>query len=403
MTSPLIFGQAVPVPARSPGLADFVGFGESGVTIMRNRFDPVEEFVLADFGLNAGGWQVDRHVRVVADTTGDGSADLVGFGEDGVYISVNKGNNSFAPATKVVSDFAYSAGNWRVDEHLRFMVDLRNTGRADIVGFGNPGILVSLNQGDGKFGPTQLALNNFAVNTGGWNLTKHLRFVADVNGDKFPDIVGFGDPGVYVSLGNGDGTFQAQDLVIQDLGFNQGWQVDQNPRFVAELNGDGKPDIIGFGNDGVHVALNNGDGTFQPPRVVLDDYSSQQGWHASRHQWSVADITGDGAEDIVAFGDQGVYVSVNNGNGTFQPKKVVLREFGYDQGFRVGSTPRWLADMTGNGRADIVGTGSAALYVSFSDGKGGFAEVDIMANDFGNENTGWSDATTVKYATNLYH
>ena len=335
------------VPARLPGLADFVGFGESGVTIMRNRFDPVEQFVLADFGLNAGGWQVDRHVRVVADTTGDGSADLVGFGEDGVYISVNKGNNSFAPATKVVSDFAYSAGNWRVDEHLRFMVDLRNTGRADIVGFGNPGILVSLNQGDGKFGPTQLALNNFAVNTGGWNLTKHLRFLADVNGDKFPDIVGFGDPGVYVSLGNGDGTFQAQNLVIQDLGFNQGWQVGQNPRFVAELNGDGRPDIIGFGNDGVHVSLNNGDGTFQPPRVVLDDYSSQQGWQASLHQWSVADITGDGVADIVGFGSPGVYVSVNNGDGTFQAKKFVLGEFGYNQGFRVGSTPRWLADTGG--------------------------------------------------------
>lgn len=53
---------------------------------------------------------------------------------------------------------------------------------------------------------------------------------------------------------------------MTDLGsYNTGWRVEQHPRFVVDVTGDGKADIIGFGNDaGPWVALGNGDGTFQP-------------------------------------------------------------------------------------------------------------------------------------------
>jgi hypothetical protein len=43
-------------------------------------------FVVANFGYNAGGWRVKRHPRLLADLTGDGRADIVGFGDDGVYV-----------------------------------------------------------------------------------------------------------------------------------------------------------------------------------------------------------------------------------------------------------------------------------------------------------------------------
>ena len=41
--------------------------------------------VVNNFGYDAGGWRVDRHPRFLADTTGDGRADIVGFGNAGVY------------------------------------------------------------------------------------------------------------------------------------------------------------------------------------------------------------------------------------------------------------------------------------------------------------------------------
>ena len=42
--------------------------------------------VQANFAYNAGGWRVDRHPRFLADLTGDGRADIVGFGDAGVWV-----------------------------------------------------------------------------------------------------------------------------------------------------------------------------------------------------------------------------------------------------------------------------------------------------------------------------
>jgi hypothetical protein len=35
---------------------------------------------------SAGGWRVDQHPRLTADTSGDGRADVVGFGNAGAYV-----------------------------------------------------------------------------------------------------------------------------------------------------------------------------------------------------------------------------------------------------------------------------------------------------------------------------
>jgi hypothetical protein len=55
-----------------------------------------------------------------------------------------------------------------------------------------------------------------------------------------------------------------------------------------------------------------------------------------------------GHADIVGFGSAGVWVSLNNGNGTFQGPQMVVGNFGYDAGgWRVERHPRFLADLTG--------------------------------------------------------
>ena len=92
---------------------------------------------------------MEKHPRFLADLTGDGRADIVGFGDGGVWVSLNNGDGSFMPAQKVVDNFAYVAGGWRVEKHPRFLADLTGDGRADIVGFGDGGVWVSLNNGDG--------------------------------------------------------------------------------------------------------------------------------------------------------------------------------------------------------------------------------------------------------------
>ena len=56
---------------------------------MTSDFSPPQFMLGGNFGFNtaAGGWRVDQHPRFLADLTGDGRADIVGFGNDGVLVS----------------------------------------------------------------------------------------------------------------------------------------------------------------------------------------------------------------------------------------------------------------------------------------------------------------------------
>jgi kumamolisin len=171
---------------------------------------------------------------LTADLTGDGKADIVGFGDAGVWVSLNNGSGGFPQPTMAVANFAYDAGGWRVEKHPRFLADLTGDGKADIVGFGDAGVWVSLNSGDGTFQEPVLAVTNFAYDAGGWRVEKHPRFLADLTGDGKADIVGFGDAGVWVSLNNGSGGFPQPTMAVANFAYDAGgWRVERHPRFVA--------------------------------------------------------------------------------------------------------------------------------------------------------------------------
>jgi hypothetical protein len=263
------------------------------------------QLVVANFGYDAGGWRVEKHPRFLADLTGDGRADIVGFGNAWVWVALNNGNGTFQAPQLVVANFGYDAGGWRIENHPRFLADLTGDGRADIVGFGNAGVWVALNNGNGTFQAPQLVVPNFGYNAGGWRVENHPRFLADLTGDGRADIVGFGDAGVWVALNNGNGTFQAPQLVVPNFGYNAGgWRVEKHPRFLADLTGDGRADLAGFGDIGVWVAFNNGNGTFGAPQMVISNFAyGAGGWRVEKHPRFLADLTGDGRADIVGFGD----------------------------------------------------------------------------------------------------
>jgi len=279
-----------------------------------------------------------RHPRFLVDLTGPGHADIVGFGDGGVWVSLNNGNGIFQAPQVVLGSFGYNtdAGEWRVEKHPRFLADLTGPGHADIVGFGDRGVWVSLNNGNGTFqsAGTEPVLQSFGYNddAGGWRVEKHPRFLADLRSAGHADIVGFGDRGVWVALNNGHGTFQSAgtEPVLKSFGYNDdagGWRVEKHPRFLADLTGDGRADIVGFGDRGVWVALNNGDGTFQSAGTepVLKSFGYNHdagGWRVEKHPRFLVDLTGDGRADIVGFGDRGVWVALNNGDGTFHAPQL---------------------------------------------------------------------------------
>jgi Bacterial Ig-like domain (group 3)/FG-GAP-like repeat/IPT/TIG domain len=212
--------------------------------------------------------------------------------------------------------------------------------------------------------------------------------IADVNRDGILDLLvanqGGGSSGhgtVGVLLGKGDGTFRS--VVTYDSGGTSGLDCQNYEPCapiaalaVADVNGDGKPDIVvanrGGTNNGeglVGVLLGNGDGTFQP--VVT--YNSG-GITASSA--ALADVNGDGKLDILVANqcaasdcpdvstEGSVGVLMGNGDGTFQP--VVA----YDAGNGTTAVAA-VADMNGDGKLDLVVVNACVINPPFCEGGGG--------------------------------
>ena len=396
--------RAVPVPAKKTGSADIVGFGKKSVLILRNGvrreiINASPNFTLQD------GWDTTKHIRTLGDTTGDGHPDLIGFKDDGVYVSRNKGDNTFDAPKLVHNGMGYNS-NWRVDKDLRFAVDLRNNGYVDFVGFGDEGVYVTKNNGDGTYpAQTSCILHEFGGNQG-WKLDSHIRLLVDLGNNNILDIVGFGEDNVSVSLGNGDGTFGERKIVFNNLSVKDNWEVKKHPRLLGDVTGNGLPDIVGFGEEGVYVALNKGNGTFDSPKFVLKAFGygpAVGAWRIDRHYRYLADMNGDGRLDIVGFGNEGVWVAFSNGDGTFLQPKLLIDTFGYDAGdWRVGKHPRFVVDLTGDGFADIVAFGEQGVYVSFNDGKGRLGPYEMLTSEFAFRNGEWDPSQTVRYVTNVF-
>ncbi len=361
------------------GRADLIGFGSAGLfAALSNGDGTFGETFLAYNGFGAsnaaGGWaNDDLYPRTIADVNGDGLQDLIGFGSAGVSIALGQAPASgqavaFGPATLAYAGFGASdaAGGWTsADTYPRTVADVNGDGRGDLVGFGGAGVYVALGQSDGSFGATQLALNGFGASDagGGWSSDDRFpRVLADVNNDGRADIVGFAANGTYVALGQSDGSFGSMMLGIAGFGYADvggGWSTaDRYPRTLGDVNGDGVADIIGFGGDGTYVALGRGDGTFGDTTRLVDSFGQSDaggGWSSNdRFPRFVADIDGDGLSDLVGFGGAGAYVARANVEWVRQSGQI-----GQDAQSQAGSPlPQWAELFAGPVEAGAASNGA---------------------------------------------
>lgn len=332
---------------------------------------------------------MDHHPRFLADVNGDGKKDVVGFANSGVYISLGQADGTLSAATPDIKAFGYNHG-WRIDKHPRLLADINGDKKDDIVGFANDGVSVALGQSDGTFSVPKRVLTSFGFNAGGWTVKDHPRLLADVNGDGKADIVGFANDGVYLAFGQSDGTFSNPRLDIVEFHGKGGWTTTDHVRLMGDVNGDRKADIIGFASDGVRVALGSSDG-FLPPRTVLKEFGySAGGWRVSQHPRLLGDVNGDGKIDIVGFSNAGVHVALGQCDGTFSASSFVLKYFGYvEGGWRVDQHPRLLGDVNGDGKDDIVGFSNSGVHVALGLCDGTFSPQSFVLREFGYVANGW--------------
>ena len=295
------------------------------------------------------GWNTTNHIRTLADVNRDGKADIIGFGNNSVLVSLSNGTSFGSPT---IWNSGYTNG-WNTTNHTRTLADVNGDKKADIIGFGNNSVLVSLSNGT-SFGSPTIWNSGY---TNGWNTTNHTRTLADVNGDGKADIIGFGNNSVLVSLSNGS-SFGSP--TIWNSGYTNGWNTTNHIRTLADVNGDGKADIIGFGNNSVLVSLSNGT-SFGSPTIWNSGYTN--GWNTTNHTRTLADVNGDGKADIIGFGNNSVLVSLSNGSSFGSP---TIWNSGYTNGWNTTNHTRTLADVNGDGKADIIGFGNNDVLVSFS-------------------------------------
>ncbi|WP_298922493.1 DUF4214 domain-containing protein, partial [uncultured Roseobacter sp.] len=157
-----------------------------------------------------------------------------------------------------------------------------------------------LNGGDGKpFDASLYAGSGFSASY--WGTGAYQRELADLNGDGRADIVGFSDNHVYVVQGQANGAFGAAYIAGSEFVNGQyGWGSGTMQRELADVNGDGRADIVGFGTHHVYVALGRSDGTFASGFTAGSEFvSTQYGWGSGTMQRELADVNGDGRADIV--------------------------------------------------------------------------------------------------------
>ena len=264
----------------------FRGSQPHSLSVMLNRGDGTfGQVQLADTGRGC----CDQLKAV--DLNGDRRADVVARTDGFAIVLLNRGDGSFLPAREYKVTRGFPAALVVADLSGDGKRDISTTSESDRVS-------VLLNKGDGSFG------REHTFKAPGRPL-----IADDLNRDGSPDLVTTDDPidalgSVSVLINRGHGSFRPART------YKPGRDVGQSE--VADLNGDGAPELIVISNVGVSVYKNSGAGRFRDKRNY-----PPHGWY---NEFVVADVNGGGSPDLVFqswdFGRVGVLL--NRGNATFR-------------------------------------------------------------------------------------
>jgi hypothetical protein len=311
-----------PVDLNNDGFPDFVGFTVTGtVNVWLNNGKGVYPTTPSAYSASTTVSSV-----TITDFNKDGFRDLLCFLIDGtVDVFLNNKNGVF-PATP---------NNYPVGTNLATVSDFTGDGAPELLfELSSANWVAYINDGSGGIlSPTpspEPSLNG---------ATTGLTF-KDLNGDKRVDAIWLNsNVSVMAALANADGTFAAATsyAITTVSGFQ-----------LADLNGDGKPDLVVTqgATATVSVLLNLGTGHFGTAAPLAT------GGVVSNLQ--LVDVTGDGKPEVLAWeaaGTGNLDVFINNGSGVFAMRVP----------YAVDSVPAF-SDLDGDGDIDIIADTTAAGF-----------------------------------------
>jgi hypothetical protein len=310
-----------------------------------------------------------------ADFNGDGKPDAL------VFTPANGGSVLTSSLSVLPGDGTGKLGTpitspLTISPTMLVTASINGDGKADVVLAGlipnvSPEVAVLINQGNGTFAAEQ----DYALPSPVVSLV-----TGDFNGDGITDVaVGVnpgagntGPSGVYVLLGQANGTFSAPvkiDASLNPTGLTAG-----------DINGDGKTDLIVADqgniyspqvNGALHVYLGNANGSFTSavaPTTSASNYSVA----------ALGDLNADGKLDLIVAGTVAgasagsgplnVFTLLGNGDGTFQAA-VASVPAGQDESV----TAIALADFNKDGHLDVaIGNATDYTEVWLGNGDGTF-------------------------------
>jgi len=259
---------------------DVVVGGDSGITML---------FATASGTLAAGELLLSQESRVIepVDLRGTGRKDLVSLEWTSGYIHYNQGAGSFLgkPWAVEVSGFSNNIA----------ITDFDGDGHEDVVLSSDtqfPPVQLYRNQGDGSlYSHSSLsAACDFLQAVGGVA-------AGDVNGDGIVDIVAtvaFNRPAscIVVHIGLGNGAFEKPRVLPS-------YDIPQTIR-IADVNDDGRDDVVvlhaGWGALGIY--MQQGDGSLTSETLYPIPNASQY----SPEALAIGDFSGDGCPDVAIAG-----------------------------------------------------------------------------------------------------
>jgi FG-GAP-like repeat len=170
---------------------------------------------------------------------------------------------------------------------------------------------------------------------------------ADVNGDGKEDLVAQNADSVWVKLSTGSSF--AAPTQWSSAGF-----YGSTANHAGDINGDGKADLVAQNGDSVWVMLSTGSSFGTPVQWSSAVFYGSTANHTG-------DINGDGKADLVAQNGDSVWVMVSTGSSFGTPVQWSSAVF-------YGDTANHIGDINGDGKTDLIAQNEDSVWVMLSTG-----------------------------------